>query len=136
MTSELEKKKKAVERIRDLIPLQKELFARFGEQNYNVFVFGSYPTIRYIEGKSDVDIAVYTADITLYANIAVVIEDYFFQRNISVDIFFIDTSITAPIYVAPLKAEIQFTEYYPSELVEFERRCAEELSQIKMRMAG
>ena len=118
-------------RIKDLIILQRKLSAMYGEDNYNIFVFGSYPTIRYESGKSDVDVAVYTPDLDLYKNIAIEIENFFDERNIAVDLFYIDISIPAPIYLAPLHAQIEFTEYYPDELKDFEKRCDDELTKIK-----
>lgn len=39
------------------------------------------------------------------------------------DIFYIDTSVEAPIYCAPLKSQIQFTNYYPQKLIDFEAKC-------------
>ena len=125
----------ARDRIKDLIILQKKLSASFGDDNYNVFVFGSYPTIRYDKTKSDVDVAVYTPDLDLYKRIAIEIETFFNEKNIKVDLFYIDISIPAPIYLAPLHAQIEFTDYYPYELKNFKNKCNEELLKIKEKMA-
>lgn len=116
-------KERAMARLYDLLNLQKELFLKYDEQKFNVFIFGSYPTIRYVEGKSDVDIAIYTTDFKLYLQISTDIENYFNKKNIESDIFFIDTSMVSPFYCAPLNAQIRFTDYYPEELVVFEQRC-------------
>ncbi len=121
-------------RIRGLIDLQKRLQSLYGENNYNVFVFGSYPTVKYDEAKSDVDIAVYTPDIELYKKIALEIDEFFSKKNTPTDLFFIDLSIPAPIYLAPLHAQIQFTDYYPQELKTFESKCDETLKKIKEKM--
>lgn len=126
----------ARERIKKLLDLQKVLFDAYGEDNYNVFVFGSYPTVRFDSAKSDADIAVYTPDFELYKKISVTIDDFFFKNSISVDLFYIDTTIPAPIYLAPLHAQIQMTDYYPEELSEFEKKCSFALMQIKEEMAG
>lgn len=122
-------------RIRGLIDLQKRLQLLFGEKDYNVFVFGSYPTVKYDEVKSDVDIAVYTPNIELYKKIALEIDDFFSKKDTPIDLFFIDLSFPAPIYLAPLHAQIQFTEYYPQELKTFESKCNDALIKIKEKMA-
>lgn len=44
-------KKKAIERLYELLALQKDTANQFGETDYNVFVFGSYLTTKYVEGK-------------------------------------------------------------------------------------
>ena len=125
----------AIKRIRELLVLQNELSSSFPESEYNVFVFGSYPTVRFSKDKSDVDIAVYADSLDLYKRISVVIESFFEDRNIPVDLFFIDTNTPAPFFLAPLRAQIQFTDYFPAKLKDFEKQCADELSKIKRSMA-
>ena len=130
-----DKKIAARERIKDLIVLQRELRSMFSEDKYNVFVFGSYPTVRFEYGKSDVDIAVYADSLDLYKGIGVKIEEFFEDRGINVDLFFIDISVPAPVFLAPLHAQIQFTDYYPDKLREFEAECEKELIKIKKSIA-
>ncbi|MBO6310738.1 MAG: nucleotidyltransferase domain-containing protein [Oribacterium sp.] len=130
-----ERRLAAIERIKDLIPLQKKLSFALPEDVYNVFVFGSYPTVRYEKGISDVDIAVYADDIDIYMRISVIIEEFFEEKGIPLDLFFIDVRNPAPIYLAPLHSQIQFTDYYPEELIRFEQECETMLSQIKRGMA-
>ena len=125
-----ERKLAALERIKDLITLQKKLSSTFTEDTYNVFVFGSYPTVRYEKGISDVDIAVYADDIDIYMRISVIIEEFFEEKGIPLDLFFIDVRNPAPIYLAPLHSQIQFTDYYPEELIRFEQECEAMLSQV------
>lgn len=60
---------------------------QFGNDNYNVFVFGSYLTAQYIEGKSDIDIAVYTEDFNLYKRLSLYLEEYFAAKGIDSDFF-------------------------------------------------
>lgn len=57
-----EAKEKAMKRLYGLLDLQKEVERRFGDTGYNVFVFGSYLTIKYREGQGDIDIAIYSED--------------------------------------------------------------------------
>lgn len=112
--SELEQKTRT--RLRELLVLQKQLAELYGEDDYNVFVFGSYTTTAYEEGRSDVDIAVYTEDFELYKQISLYLEQWFAQKQIPSDIFYIDTTLPAPIYLAPLQSPIQFTDFFPDKL--------------------
>ena len=127
-------KEKARGRLRELLTLQRDVTSRFGDSDYNVFIFGSYPTVRYVEGRSDIDIAVYTEDFSLYKQIAMFLEDYFEGRNIDVDIFYIDTSVEAPIFCAPLQSALQFTDYFPERLKAFEKKCQVRLDETKDRV--
>ena len=81
------------------------------------------------------DIAVYADTLDLYKKISVMIEDFFYEKGIDVDLFFIDIQTPAPVFLAPLHAQIQFTDYYPDELHDFERVCEEELDRIKRSIA-
>ena len=88
-----------------------------------------------VDGKSDIDIAIYTKDFSLYKKIALFLDDYFEEKHIDPDIFYIDTSMEAPLFCAPLKSAIRFTDYFPEELHEFEARCRAKLDETKARMA-
>lgn len=52
----------AMARLYELLELQKKVEMQFGAEGYNIFIFGSYVTTSYVEGQSDIDIAVYTED--------------------------------------------------------------------------
>ena len=125
----------AISRIKELITLQTQLSSAFPENEYNVFVFGSYPTVHFSQGESDVDIAVYCDSISLYKKISFEIERFFEEKNIPVDLFYIDLNLPAPFYVAPLTAQIQFTDYYPDKLKSFAEKCSDMLYQVKRSMA-
>lgn len=127
---------KAIARLYDLLDLQKEIESKFGISGYNVFVFGSYLTTRYVEGESDIDIAIYSEEFGLYLKISAFLEEYFNNKGIESDIFYIDTSMEAPIYCAPLKSQVQFTDYYPEKLTKFYYACQSKLEENKGRMAG
>lgn len=127
---------KAIARLYGLLDLQKEVEINFGTTEYNIFVFGSYLTTRYVEGESDIDIAVYSEEFGLYLKIAAFLEEYFNDKGIESDIFYVDTSMEAPIYCAPLKSQVQFTDYYPEKLVEFYNACQSKLEENRGRMAG
>lgn len=129
-------KNKARARLQELLRLQRDVESRFGDAGYNVFIFGSYPTVRYVEGRSDIDIAIYTEDFSLYKRLALYLEDYFDDRHVDTDIFYIDTSVEAPVFCAPLKSALQFTDYFPDKLKEFEERCRVRLNETKVTVSG
>lgn len=129
-------KEKAMKRLYELLELQKKIEQQFGDAGYNVFVFGSYLTTSFVEGKSDIDIAIYTEDFSLYQNLALYLEEHFNQKGMDSDIFYIDTTMESPIYCAPLKSKVQFTDYFPEELADFQKRCQKKLEGIKERMVG
>lgn len=131
-----DKKEKAVARLYELLTLQKKVEEKFGDTGYNVFIFGSYITTRYKEGSSDIDIAIYSENFGLYKRLSLYLEEYFRQKGIVSDIFYIDTSMEAPVYCAPLQSEIQFTDYYPEKLVRFEKACRNKLEEVRARIAG
>ena len=64
------------------------------------------------------------------------LEEYFYASGIRSDIFYIDISVEAPVYCAPLNSKVQFTDYYPSELHDFNQRCRELMKEIKEKAAG
>lgn len=131
-----DKKEKAVARLYELLTLQKKVEEKFGDTDYNVFIFGSYVTTRYMEGSSDIDIAIYSENFGLYKRLSLYLEEYFRQKGIASDIFYIDTSMEAPVYCAPLQSEIQFTDYYPEKLVNFEKACRKKLEEARAGIAG
>lgn len=127
---------KALARLYDLLELQKNVEAEFGCDEYNVFVFGSYLTTGYVEGKSDVDIAIYADDFGLYKRISLYLEVYFQSIGVASDIFYIDLSVEAPIYCAPLKSKVQFSDYFPQKLMQFYKGCQKKLEENKARVSG
>jgi len=131
-----ESKCNLMKRLYELLELQKAVEKEFGEDGYKVFIFGSYINTTYTEGQSDIDIAVYTEDFELYKKISLYLEEYYNDKGIQSDIFFIDLSMVAPVYCAPLTSKVQFTDYYPQKLLDFEKKCESKLKEIKARMAG
>lgn len=127
---------KAIARLYELLDLQKQVELEFGAEEYNVFVFGSYLTTRYVEGESDIDIAIYAEDFELYKRISLFLEEYFNDKGIKSDVFYVDISMEAPIYCAPLKSKIQFTDYFPEKLVEFQKGCLSKLEENRTKVAG
>lgn len=127
---------KARARLYELLDLQKAVEANFGTEGYNVFIFGSYLTTQYVEGESDIDIAVYSEDFGLYKRISLYLEEYFNNKGIPSDVFYVDITMEAPIYCAPLKSKVQFTDYFPHKLEVFYKGCQTKLEENKARVAG
>ena len=126
----------AIARLYELLNLQKDVEEKFGSNEYNVFVFGSYLTTSYVEGKTDIDIAIYSEDFNLYKRISLYLETYFRNKGVASDIFYIDVSMQAPIYCAPLRSKVQFTDYYPKKLEEFYQGCQKKLEENRARVVG
>ena len=135
MANSTEMHGKALKRLYGLLNLQQTINARFGEKEYNIFVFGSYLTTGYKEGQSDIDIAIYTENFDMYKRLSAYLEEYFNKKGIDSDIFYIDLDMEAPIYCAPLESKVQFTDYFPQKLVDFQKRCQSMLEENKMRLA-
>lgn len=129
-------KERAMDRLKELLKLQKEIESEFGEKEYNVFVFGSYLTLQYQEGKSDIDIAIYSKNFELYKRLSCYLEEYFVRKGIKSDIFYIDTTMEAPVYCAPLASKIQFTDFFPEELIDFPKKCQDKLEEAKAKVAA
>ena len=111
------------QRLMELLDLQEKLVNNFGESDYNVFIFGSYITHSYIEGRSDIDIGIYSDDFKKYLQVSVFIEDYFNELGIKQDMFYINTLVPAPIYCAALESPVCLTDYYPDKLKVFYQSC-------------
>ena len=110
-------------RLKIIQEIQSIIVNKFGSDDFNIFLFGSFLTERYIEGKSDIDLAIYTTNFDKYLKIRMYLEDYFNNKNIPQDIFYIDTSVIAPIYCEPLSSPLKFTTYYPTDLKNFYNKC-------------
>lgn len=127
--------KKTLTRLNELLELQNETEHKFGSTDYNVFIFGSYINAEYVDGISDIDIAVYSKNFDLYKKISAYLEEYFRLKNIDSDIFYIDLDTAAPIYCAPLNSAVRFTDYFPPELQAFNERCRKLLDENKEKYA-
>lgn len=127
-------KQETIARLHGLMDLQNAMELEFGNENYNIFVFGSYVTNQYKPGVSDIDIAIYTPDFRLYKRLACYLEKYFNLKNVKNDIFYIDTQLEAPVFLSALESKIQFTDYYPEELNLFSQTCRKKLESENRRI--
>lgn len=100
--------------------LQSYLASQFDDTKYNVFIYGSFFTDRFVPGKSDIDVAFYSKDIGLAMELDSAINEYFKDKGIEVDSLFINTNyIDMYVYAYVLIEGIELTEYYPQELQDF-----------------
>ena len=108
------------ERLNFLKELQADTSRKFGENGYNVFVFGSVLRDDYKPEESDIDLAVYSDDTFLTFEIAEYLKEYLSERDIESSILeiFLD-QINAFVYLEPLRINVTFTDYYPQKLQEF-----------------
>ena len=134
MKTMVKAREQAMKRLYGLLELQKDLEQRFDPNQYNIFVFGSYITVNYIEGVSDIDVAVYTEDFDLYKKISLYIEEYFEKRQVKSDIFYIDINMAAPVYTDTMKSKVHLTLFYTPCYEEYRKACQKVLDQTKMRM--
>lgn len=113
-----------------LLELQNLLIKKYGENDYNIFVFGSFLTLSYQSGKSDIDLAVYADSFQKYVDISVDIENFFNKYNIPFDLFFIDLRYPSSVYYSALSTKYWLTDYYPERLEIFKDKCKEKVDEI------
>lgn len=101
---------------RELLKLfQRELLKEFPQEDYNIFIFGSYITNKFVSGESDIDIIVYCEDQEKQNNIAVFTKEFFGNHNLQSDVLQYFFSMNAPIYALILES-IRLTDYFPKKL--------------------
>ena len=113
-----------------LLELQNLLIKKYGENDYNIFVFGSFLTLSYQSGKSDIDLAVYADSFQKYIDISVDIENFFNKYDIPFDLFFIDLRYPSSVYYSALTTKYWLTDYYPEHLQMFRDKCKEKADEI------
>lgn len=96
--------------------LQSGLVGRFGEKDYNIFVFGSYVRTDFVAGKSDIDLIVYCEESEKQIDIAEFCTDFFKKKGISADILEYYYMENAYIYVNGILNSVALTDYYPKKL--------------------
>lgn len=99
-----------------LIRLQKELKKKYPEEDYNIFVFGSYIRKDFEYGKSDIDLVLYCPDFKKRDKIASFLEA-FFKEFLPCDILQYFYSPNATIFYPAITGGMPLTDYYPDELV-------------------
>lgn len=104
------------ERRRHLILLQKYLRESFDEENYNVFVFGSFIRSDFNPGVSDIDLVVYCPDFRKRDEIASFLKNYFDSVPMKSDVLQYFYSPNATIFYPAIMGGMGLTDYFPKEL--------------------
>lgn len=99
-----------------LVRLQRELKEQYPEEDYNIFVFGSYIRNDFKDGKSDIDLVLYCQDFRKRDQIAVFLEQYF-KDILPCDILQYFYSPSATIFYPAITRGMPLTDYYPDQLV-------------------
>ena len=99
-----------------LVEFQSALIRQFGENDYNVFVFGSYVRQDFEAGKSDIDLIVYCEILEKKMDIADFCMGFFRDRGISADVLEYYFMEEAYVYVNGILNSIPLTDYYPKKL--------------------
>ena len=99
-----------------LVRLQRELKEQYPEEDYNIFVFGSYIRNDFKDGKSDIDLVLCCQDFRKRDQIAVFLEQYF-KDILPCDILQYFYSPSATIFYPAITRGMPLTDYYPDQLV-------------------
>lgn len=100
-----------------LITFQQALHSEFGEDGYNVFIFGSFLREDYKPLESDLDLAVFCPDKRKSIFIQGYIEDYLNAREIPFDLIEIHLWQKGEfIDISPLMLNVGMTDYRPEDL--------------------
>lgn len=109
--------------------LKSELKKLYGEDDYNVFCFGSFLTKNFVEGKSDIDLAVYCEDKMKLIQIECTIEDFLQEKVPELSIHLLTIELTSYKFVNSdiLIKGVQFTDYFPDYMKVYLYRLRQEL---------
>lgn len=99
-----------------LVRLQRELKEQYPEEDYNIFVFGSYIRNDFKDGKSDIDLVLCCQDFRKRDQIAVFLEQYF-KDILPCDILQYFYFPSATIFYPAITRGMPLTDYYPDQLV-------------------
>lgn len=90
----------------------------FPQKNYQVWVFGSFLTDDYTP-QSDIDIAIYCADISLLLDIRDFIDEYLSNDKLKHDIVIFEFNDEHCINIPIILYGKALTEYEPPHIIEF-----------------
>ncbi|MDO5424858.1 MAG: nucleotidyltransferase domain-containing protein [Eubacteriales bacterium] len=99
-----------------LLRFQKELLDKFPEEDYNVFVFGSFVRSDFREGQSDIDMIVYCNDTKKQYAIHEFCENFFEEQGLSSDVLNYYYIPDAYVYAVGILNSIKLTDFYPQRL--------------------
>lgn len=112
-------------RIKYLATISEKIQTLDLHDDINLFVFGSFITNNFKLGESDIDIAIYSKNVIDYLDILELLQDEFATINLDSDIFRVYENVPSAVYYAALNSPIQFTDYFPENLVRFKQKCFE-----------
>lgn len=95
---------------------QSELLNRFSENDYNVFVFGSYTRKDFNPETSDIDMIVYCPNTLKRMDIAEFCNCFFKNEDLQADVLEYYYLPDAYIYAVGILNSIRLTDYYPKIL--------------------
>lgn len=98
--------------------LNKAIKDKFPQENYQVWVFGSFLTDEYTS-QSDIDIAIYCTDIPLLLGIRDFIDEYLSNDMLRHDIVIFEFNDEHYINIPIVLYGKTLTEYEPPNIVEF-----------------
>ena len=94
---------KLVDRIKFAETLKNEIEKKFTDENYQVFIFGSFLTEDYIPNKSDIDIGIYSEKIDTAIDIKYFVKSILQSNNLENDIIIMqltdDDYMNIPIFM-------------------------------------
>ncbi|MCD8119807.1 MAG: nucleotidyltransferase domain-containing protein [Lachnospiraceae bacterium] len=99
-----------------LVEFQKALIQKFGEADYNVFVYGSFIRSDFEDGRSDIDMIVYCQNREKQWQIYLFCEDYFRNMNLPADVIEYRFIERAFIFPYAILSSVRMTDYYPEQL--------------------
>lgn len=99
-----------------LLKFCEKLQSQFTEENYNIFVFGSYVRNDFRPGDSDIDLVVYCPDDEKREKLAQFARDYFQNYGLDSDVLPYYFSPNATIFYPAILNGIKLTDYYPLQL--------------------
>ncbi len=99
-----------------LADFQMKLLHQFGENDYNVFVFGSYIREDFTPGESDIDLIVYCNKIIKRMDIVDYCRDYFYQQGLPCDVLEYYYYEYEYVYAIGILNSVPLTDYFPKQL--------------------
>ena len=94
----------------------RELEEYFPEENYNIFVFGSFIRKDFCDGRSDIDLIIYCEDRLKMMELEELTRNFFENAGLEADILPYYFMSDAYIYAVGILNSIHLTDYYPKKL--------------------
>lgn len=99
--------------------LYKHLSKKFDLSSSQIFIFGSFLTDEYIDGKSDIDIGVYSTNETTMYDIRCELDVYLSERDIPHDIVLMHLNDKLKINIPIMVYGKMLTSYKGNELLDY-----------------